>query len=134
MRDIDTTSGGLKPIILVVSPKPLSEVLIKQFESRFTVRIVTNIPDALHSLATEFPAMVYCSNLFATTKILRLLEAVKQNSTTHIIPLLFGLDLNQPLVTFPGTQWAGRLGLITEQSNATEIQSLLDRLSSSSTI
>ncbi len=108
--------------------KLLAETISTKLTSRFDVQVVLNISQALQALAVGQPAIVYCSSHFVPSKIVRLLDAIKEQSTTRLIPVILGLDLTQPIVVIPGTRWAGKLGILTDEMSVDEIDALLNRL------
>jgi hypothetical protein len=122
---VDTSS---KPLLLVVDPKPLPNSLQNFFDSNFTIATAQTFGQALQLLSAHQPAVVCISTRFAPTKIVSLLESIKECSQSHLIPVLFVLDLSQPTIVLPGTRWAGKLGIVTQDMTDAELTALFDRL------
>lgn len=127
---IDTVhqSATRMPLALVMDPKPLSIGQTNLLTRHFRVTYCSSLPHTLQALAVEQPALLIVSSRFAPTKLIQVLEALKERSTQSLIPVIVNLDLSQPTITLPGTRWAGKLGIITSNTSQNEFTALIERL------
>lgn len=128
MIDTQPRSPLRTPIALVMDPHPISKEVATLLENHFRVTHCTSVPLTLQALATQSPSILVVSTRFTPTKLIQVLEAVKERSTDRLIPVLLNLDLTQPMITIPGTRWSGKLGIITRDTNQAEFSALIDRL------
>ena len=128
MIDIHQVAAAHKPILLVVDPKPLLPSLRSFFSKYFEISHCDSVVKALQFLGSTTPDIVCVSTRFTTSKIVLLLEAIKEHSASRLIPLIFNLDLNEPTIVLPGTRWAGKLGLATSDMSDVELEAMCGRL------
>ncbi len=118
--------------ILIVDPDSKLEQPYVWFEQVVPESSVTHLPTielALDKLPTVNPDIVCISASFSAAKTVQLLEAIKQATTTHIIPVCFVVNWQQRLSTIPGTTWGNKVGLLHTLSSADEVRSTLERIS-----
>jgi DNA-binding response OmpR family regulator len=120
---------GLPVSVLIIEPNPNHSEPYQQFESElFVVTRVSGLTTALPALTAQTFQLICCSTSLQPSKLLELLEAAKHASATHLIPIVFVVDLSQRLTTFPISPWAGKMGIVTTHTSPAEWQALLQRL------
>mgnify|MGYP006890188840 CR=1 FL=1 len=128
MIDTSHQSAAHLPMALVMDPKPLSVGLTDHLTRFYRVVHCSSLPLTLQTLAVEQPTLFVVSSRFAPTKLIQVLEALKERTTQSLIPVIINLDLDQPSITLPGTRWAGKLGFITSDTSQNEFAALIERL------
>lgn len=118
-----------KTLVLIIDPdpdtfKPYKFLTYKSFK----IIYVKSIPEALSFLEKQTPNIVFFNNEFSMDLTVNFLESFKNTITTHLIPLVFSLSFNKPIVSFPGTNWGNKLGIIYPQVSRAEFTALLKRL------
>ena len=112
-----------QPRLLIIEPNPELNSPYQFFPNNFDIIRLTSTKTAFQKLANQNFSLFVVSTSFSPEKLTTLLEALKNQFTDHIIPLLLIVDLDRPLSCVPGTHWGGKLGLLP--SNATKQQTLL---------
>jgi hypothetical protein len=112
-----------QPRLLIIEPNQELTSPYKFFPDNFNIIRLTSTKTAFQKLANQNFSLFVVSTSFSPEKLTTLLEALKNQFTDCVIPLLLVVDLNQPLSCVPGTYWGGKLGLLS--SNATKQQTLL---------
>ena len=109
--------------LLIIEPNSELTSPYQFFPNNFDIIRLTSTKTAFEKLASQDFSLFVVSTSFSPEKLTILLEALKNQFTDRVIPLLLVVDLNQPLSCVPGTYWGGKLGLLP--SNATKQQTLL---------
>lgn len=115
------------PKILAVEPSNLS-IPYLYLSEHYTLRRVTTITAAVHTLSATPPDLVLISSAFTLHESVRLLEILKEHSVKKLIPVIFVVDFRHRIIMLPGTSWAGQLGLLHGYASDQEIQATITRL------
>ncbi len=83
---------------------------------------------ALSQLKNKLPNLIALSTSFSANKTLYFLESVKNLCTKQLIPLVFVVDLNQPVSQILGTHWADKLAILHSASSKQETLASVERL------
>lgn len=121
----DSTSST----ILIVEPnldlqKPYAFLDTKNFK----ITKVSDIVTANDELQKQDFSLVFLSCSFSNKKILNFLESLKLASKNQIIPLILIVDLNQPYSIVPGLNWDQKIAVLSSQSSAEELMTILHHL------
>ncbi|HCC84832.1 MAG TPA: hypothetical protein DEP87_04070 [Candidatus Pacebacteria bacterium] len=117
------------PTIIVVDSGSTSPAWLLDLGGQNTRITPTHSPLELKRLLIDSPfSLVVISTQLSATKILDFLTAVKEASTTQLIPVIFSLDLAAHHASFPLTSWAGKFAIIHSQTSQSEWQAILRRL------
>ncbi len=121
----DSTSST----ILIVEPnldlqKPYAFLDTKNFK----ITKVSDIATANDELQKQDFSLVFLSCSFSNKKILNFLESLKLASKNQIIPLILIVDLNQPYSIVPGLNWDQKIAVLSSQSSAEELMTILHHL------
>lgn len=112
---------------LLITPAELS-IPHAFLSEHYIIHSCSTVQETLAVLKTLTPDLVLISTQFSVTSSLQLLEAVKNASLNELIPIVFVIDFHQRVITFPGTTWAGEIGIIHRYSSAREVDALVARL------
>lgn len=115
----------LEPNSLVVSPY---SYLASIFRQAVSVQRVETVDQAVESLVKLSPELVVMSASFPPEETLKFLEQLKDAGTTDVVPLIWVIDLENPLSTVFGTQWAGQTAVCSTLTSLSEFKSILQRL------
>lgn len=117
--------------ILIVEPNTKISHPYSYLPTSDVVERVSSLEAGLRSMATNIPELVFVSASIATSKLMGLLDALKQASRSGLIPLIFVVDHSHKLSTIPGTTWGGKLGITTTIVSSEEFNSTIRRVCSS---
>ena len=122
-------SDSTTPAILIVEPnldlqKPYAFLDTKNFK----ITKVSDIATANDELQKQDFSLVFLSCSFSNKKILNFLESLKLASKNQIIPLILIVDLNQPYSIVPGLNWDQKIAVLSSQSSAEELMTILHHL------
>jgi DNA-binding response OmpR family regulator len=119
-------------LTLIVEPNSQLTVPYELVQEHYThkLKIVRcmSIEEALKELDRITPDLVLLSTAFSPHKTLQLLEKLKSQMTTRIIPLIFVVDFSQRIHRLLGTSWAGKVGILHTFSSQAEVDATCSRL------
>ena len=93
----------------------------------YSLTILPSIELARASLSKFTPDLVLLSMSFSPQKTIEFLEVLKNASTQKLIPLLFVVNLSQPISVVPGTTWGNKLSITHTVCTEKEFQTTLKR-------
>jgi len=114
--------------ILIIEPNSQLHSPYYFFPPHWSTQRSGTIEIAFRDLQRHSPDIIFLSTSFSLTKIVRLLDTVKNLSFIKLIPVVFVVDLSQRVSHFPGTTWGGKIGIIHTLSSKAEINSMLTRV------
>lgn len=118
-----------KHSVLIVEPNKKLNVPYRYLSTQlFNTKSTPTIQLALSALSDSKPKLVFLSTSFSPQLQLQFLEALKNASTTELIPLILVIDLSRQLSTIPGTSWGGKVGLLHNHISKSELSAVLRRI------
>lgn len=105
------------PAALVVEPNTSLQKPYSFIDQKLNLTRVTSVKQALQALNKQSFSLFLISASYSPDQTLTLLDAFKNNFQQQVIPLIIVIDLKQPLSTVPGTQWGGRLAILSSVSS-----------------
>lgn len=114
--------------ILIIEPKSQLLSPYSLFPPHWSIQRSSTIEIAFRDLQRCNPDLVFLSTSFSLTKIIRLLDTIKNLSSIKLIPIIFVVDFSHRISHFPGTTWGGKIGIIHTLSSKAEINSTLARV------
>ncbi len=122
-------SDSTPPTILIVEPNlNLQKPYVFLDSKNFKITRVSEILIASNELQKQDFNLVFLSCSFSNKKMLNFLESVKLASKNQIIPLLLVVDLSQPYSIVPGLNWDQKIAMLSSQSSAEELATILHHL------
>lgn len=122
-------SDSTPPTILIVEPNlNLQKPYVFLDSKNFKITRVSDILIASNELQKQDFNLVFLSCSFSNKKMLNFLESVKLASKNQIIPLLLVVDLSQPYSIVPGLNWDQKIAMLSSQSSAEELATILHHL------
>lgn len=115
------------PSILIIEPNPTLKTPY-QFLTIYSVTRVSSFGQLVATLANQPFDLFMLSASFSPSVQLKILETLKNQCLTYIIPLIWVVDFSQPLSSLPGTGWANQLGLLHSQTDRAQTLTLIDKL------
>lgn len=97
---------------------------------KYQITCRKSIQQALILLKEKPIDLIFISASFSTSKKIDFLDALKKISTQQLIPLIFVIDLNQPISTILGVTWGNKIGICHSLSSSAELFSTLERIMS----
>jgi response regulator RpfG family c-di-GMP phosphodiesterase len=113
---------------LIVEPNSSLVQPYCYLQQKLNITRVESVKTAMQALTQNSFDLFVLSASFSPEKTVTLLNAFKNKIKDQIIPLIFVVDLNQPLSTLPGTHWSGQLGLLTSDSSESLTLIIVDPL------
>ncbi len=113
---------------LIVEPDSSLDQPYGYLQKKLNITRVESVKTAMQALTQNSFDLFVLSASFSPEKTVTLLSAFKNKIKDQIIPLIFVVDLNQPLSTLPGTHWSGQLGLLTSDSSKSLTLIIVDSL------
>ncbi|HEX7018082.1 MAG TPA: hypothetical protein VF209_04215 [Patescibacteria group bacterium] len=115
---------------LIIEPNILLMEPYSCLPFTYQVNRYPNLEFASESFLTVQPQLVMLSASFSPTHIITFLEKVKNESVeaAELIPIIFVIDLENPLSFIPGTTWGKQIGVITSLSSPPEVYATLQRV------
>jgi response regulator RpfG family c-di-GMP phosphodiesterase len=113
---------------LIVEPNSSLVQPYCYLQQKLNITRVESVKTAMRALTQNSFNLFVLSASFSPEKTVTLLNAFKNKIKDQIIPLIFVVDLNQPLSTLPGTHWSGQLGLLTSDSSKSLTLIIVDSL------
>ncbi len=104
------------PAALVVEPNASLQKPYSFIDQKLDLNRVASVKQALQALNKQSFILFLISASYSPDQTLTLLDAFKNNFQQQVIPLIIVVDLNQPLSTVPGTQWGGKLAILSSAS------------------
>lgn len=114
--------------ILIIEPDDKLIVPYRFMAGIKHVQRVTSFENAVKALKSTTPDIVFLSASLDSDNCLTLLEKIKDLSVDYIIPIVWVVNFNRPLSTIPGTNWAGKVGIVHTLSSAPEVTATLRRI------
>ena len=113
---------------LIIEPNDSLLVPYAHVHKNFITERQSSIQSALAILAQKHPDIVFISASYSISKIIDILDAVKNKSIETLIPVVFVVDLSHKISHIPGTSWGNKLAILSSISSVSEYNSTLDRV------
>lgn len=116
---------------LIIEPNSNLDYPYKLLGKTYNLKRCASVETGLLELAQSEPDIIFISASFAASKLVTILDAVKNKSKDRLIPVIFVIDLSNQINRIPGTTWGNKIGVLTSISTRDEYNSTLRRVLSS---
>ncbi len=112
--------------ILIIEPNPQLvtpySLLTGIYHRPLSLSRVDSLADARKSFDELHPSIVLMSCSFAANDALDMLEYIRLHMIGEIIPLIWVVDLCQPLSQVLGTAWGGKVAVLSSVADIREVR------------
>lgn len=114
--------------IVIIEPHNSLSIPYCHIPQDHTITRLQTIQQAVLHLAHNSVSVIFLSSSFPITKQLTMLEAIKNSSTSFLIPIIYVVNFNNKISTIPGSNWGGKTGVLSSLSTSQELNSILRRV------